>query len=199
MRASDSEREQTAERLRHAAGEGRLTVEELDERLDQAYRATTQAELAVLADDLPAPGVLPDNVRVVPGDEGTGRLIAIMGGVDRKGHWRLGRRCSVTCIMGGADLDLNDAEFASAEAELRVLCIMGGCDIRVPDGLNVQVSTVPIMGGVEVKLGETTPTPGGPVLRIRIVAIMGGGSIKRGRKLSQKGRHRVHGGPPPRP
>jgi hypothetical protein len=55
QRASDAEREAVAQRLRHAAGEGRLTPEELDERLTEAYRSKTLAELDALTADLPAP------------------------------------------------------------------------------------------------------------------------------------------------
>jgi hypothetical protein len=53
LRASDAEREQYAELLREQAGEGRLTVEELDERLGAVYAARTHAELSVLVGDLP--------------------------------------------------------------------------------------------------------------------------------------------------
>jgi hypothetical protein len=53
-RASDSEREAIVARLRQAAGEGRLTVEELTERIDAAYAATTRDELEPLTADLPA-------------------------------------------------------------------------------------------------------------------------------------------------
>ena len=52
-RASDAEREAVVARLRNAAGEGRLTVDELDERIDAAYAAKTRAELEPLTADLP--------------------------------------------------------------------------------------------------------------------------------------------------
>lgn len=55
MRASDADREATAERLRIAVGEGRLTLAEYDERLQLAYAAVTAGELADLVADLPAP------------------------------------------------------------------------------------------------------------------------------------------------
>jgi hypothetical protein len=54
VRASDAEREAVAERLRHAAAEGRLDPEELDERLGRAYAARTRDELTALTADLPA-------------------------------------------------------------------------------------------------------------------------------------------------
>jgi len=53
-RVSDAEREAAADRLRTAGGEGRLTLEELGDRLGRAYGATTAGELEPLAADLPA-------------------------------------------------------------------------------------------------------------------------------------------------
>ena len=61
LRASDADRDRVAERLRSAAGEGRLSSDELEERLEAAFAARTDAELAPLTADLPAP---PAHVRV---------------------------------------------------------------------------------------------------------------------------------------
>jgi hypothetical protein len=55
LRASDAERERVVDHLRAQAGEGRLTVEELDERLGTAYAVKTRSELAALTTDLPRP------------------------------------------------------------------------------------------------------------------------------------------------
>jgi Domain of unknown function (DUF1707)/2TM domain len=52
--ASDGDRDRVAERLRAAAAEGRLTAEELEERLETAFSARTEAELEPLVADLPA-------------------------------------------------------------------------------------------------------------------------------------------------
>lgn len=58
MRVSDAEREDAADRLRVAAGDGRLDLEELEQRLEQTYAARTYGELEPLIFDLPseAPG-----------------------------------------------------------------------------------------------------------------------------------------------
>jgi Domain of unknown function (DUF1707) len=53
-RASDAEREAVVARLRNAAGEGRLTVDELDERCSAALSAVTVGDLGALVRDLPA-------------------------------------------------------------------------------------------------------------------------------------------------
>jgi Domain of unknown function (DUF1707) len=54
IRVADADRERVAEQLRRAAGEGRLAPEELEERLEAAFAARTQADLAPLVADLPA-------------------------------------------------------------------------------------------------------------------------------------------------
>jgi hypothetical protein len=55
LRIGDAERDAAAERLRGHAAAGRLTVEELDERLGRALAARTRADLAVVEHDLPRP------------------------------------------------------------------------------------------------------------------------------------------------
>jgi Domain of unknown function (DUF1707) len=57
LRASDADRERIAERLRHAAGEGRLLAEELEERIGAALSAKTYGELDATVADLPRPSV----------------------------------------------------------------------------------------------------------------------------------------------
>ncbi len=56
LRASDSDRDAVVDRLREAAGEGRLDPEELEQRLDRALRARTYGDLAELLADLPGDG-----------------------------------------------------------------------------------------------------------------------------------------------
>jgi hypothetical protein len=53
MRAADSDRQFVADRLREALDQGRLSLGEYDERLQQAYAAKTYGELDGLLHDLP--------------------------------------------------------------------------------------------------------------------------------------------------
>ncbi|GGK55188.1 hypothetical protein Ppa06_12200 [Planomonospora parontospora subsp. parontospora] len=53
MRASDDDRDRVASVLREHYAQGRLTVEEFDERLEQLYASRTYGELATLTSDLP--------------------------------------------------------------------------------------------------------------------------------------------------
>jgi hypothetical protein len=193
LRASDTDREHAAEALRHAAGEGRLTVDELDDRLHQAFAARTRAELeTLLADVVPRGagehrplGVPAARVPVRAGEGGSRWLLSILGSCDRRGHWRLAERAININFWGGSDLDLNDVELAAQNTQLRVVTIMGGADIHVPEGLNVDVSEIAIMGGNDIRLGEARPDPGGPTLHIKMFTLMGGSDVTRGRRLTR--------------
>lgn len=220
MRASDADRERVATILRDAGADGRLAVDELDERLDAAYGARTLDDLDGLTTDLVAPerrgpagepAAAPGRVLVRGADGGTRWVVAIMGGAERRGRWQIGRRCTALSIMAGADLDLTHAEFDGPEVHLRVVSIMGGAEVRVPEHMNVVVSDLGLMGGNDVQVGDSTPDPGGPTLHLHLVSIMGGTSVRRGPKRSWRerreqrrlerergGAHGGHGLPPSR-
>jgi hypothetical protein len=197
QRASDADRERTAELLRDAAGDGRLTVEELEERLHAAYETRTQPELDALVADVVAPGGRERRPRVPVrrGEGGTRWLVSVMSGRDRRGRWRVGSNLNVVNVMGGADLDFNDAEFADDVVEMTVFSLMGGADIYLPEGLNVDITEFALMGGNSVDVGDEHPDPGGPLLRLKVISIMGGSDVKRGRKLTRSERRelRRHG------
>lgn len=198
LRASDADREQTAELLRRAAGEGRLTVDELDDRLAEAFAARTRAELEKLVADIVVGGDagLPvgapaTSLPVVPGEGATKWLISIMSGHDRRGHWRVGPKVINFNFWGGSEIDLNDAVLSAQQTEIRIISIMGGADVYVPEGLDVQVSDFSLMGGNGVQLGAERPAPGGPVVHLRLVSLMGGSNVRRGRKLSRRERRQL--------
>ena len=191
LRASDVDRERAVLTLGRAAGDGRLDVDELEERLQAAYAARTRAELerlladvggAIEGDLAPAPAPAPRARVVRTGAAGTLWIVSIMGGNERAGRWRVAERCNVVNFMGGAELDLCDAELSGEAIKINVYTLMGGFEIRVPNGADVQVSKFAFMGGHDVKLGSEPPPPGAPVIRIRLISIMGGGQVRRGRK-----------------
>ncbi|MDI6098599.1 DUF1707 domain-containing protein [Actinoplanes sp. NEAU-A12] len=57
MRAADADRQQIADQLKAALDEGRLSLHEYDDRVGAAYAARTYAELMVIVQDLPRPGL----------------------------------------------------------------------------------------------------------------------------------------------
>ena len=185
LRASDADREAAVDTLRHAASDGRLTTDELEERVSTAYAARTRNELARLTADLSVVPAQPSGLTVSDGPGGDRWVISVMGGHEKKGRWRLAARCTVLNVMGGSDIDLNDAELSGPVTELNMYSIMGGGSIRVPHGIEVHVSNFAFMGGNDADIGNERPDPGGPTLRLKLISIMGGSDVKRGRKLSR--------------
>jgi hypothetical protein len=176
VRASDAEREATIARLRDAAGEGRLSLEELAERVEAADGARTRADLASLIADLPA-----ESAPAAPARQ-TRRLYGILGGDTLSGPVRLGAECRVINLIGGADLDLTDAVLSEGEVTIRVFSLWGGSNVHVPDGVHVEHHGVGVLGWdkVEPPAEGGAPPPGAPVVRVRSISIMGGTDIKRG-------------------
>ena len=143
LRVSDADREQAAEVLRQAAGDGRITFDELDQRLEAAYAARTYGDLTEVTADLPAPGQPPPGPLAtapgtfpaarIGGEPGAGMSVAILGGVDRGGTWVVPPRHSVVAVLGGVQLDLREARFSQREVTIDVFTLMGGVDIMVGD------------------------------------------------------------------
>jgi Domain of unknown function (DUF1707)/Cell wall-active antibiotics response 4TMS YvqF len=175
IRASDAEREAAVARLRTAAGDGRLALDELAERLDRALNATMRAELEELTGDLPA-----QPAPALPAPKARRWIVAILGGGTHAGRWHIAARCTVVNVMGGADLDLTGAIVDGSETEIQVFSLMGGSKVVVPDGVHVELSGFAFMGGNDLKLDDRPPPPpGAPVVRVRAWSIMGGTDVRR--------------------
>jgi len=188
LRISDDDRHRVAEVLREAAGEGRIDLDELDERLEAAYAAKIYADLVPILADLPdaqLPAVRAASAPARAAGSATGRRydssLSIMGGQTRKGVWEIGPEHQAFTMMGGIDLDLREAVFGADEIVITAIAIMGGIDIYVNAHTKVSVEGVGIMGDfdqardkVEAQLG-----PGSPTVRVKGVALMGGVTVKR--------------------
>jgi hypothetical protein len=186
LRISDADRHQVAEILREAAGEGRLELDELDERLEATYAARTYADLVPITADLPAHPARPAQLApiasadVVPGAKRE-QHFAIMSGVTRKGVWVVPEHFNLFALMGGAELDLRDAKFAAHEVVLTINAFMGGANVIVGPNVRVQVEGTGIMGGYAGPSGLVEPEidENSPVVRVRGLAIWGGVNVER--------------------
>jgi hypothetical protein len=187
LRISDSERHQVAEILREAAGEGRLDMDELDQRLEATYAARTYADLVPITLDLPAhpnqrPVVKPTAASpdVVPGPDHESHF-AILSGLSRKGVWVVPKQMTILALMGGAELDLRRAKFAAPEVVITINAFMGGAQVIVGPSTRVQMEGTGIMGGYSGPSGlvDATLDENSPVVRIKGFAVWGGVSVER--------------------
>jgi hypothetical protein len=187
LRASDADRDQVATLLSTAYAEGRLSREEHDERIDQLMAAKTFDDLLPITRDLvivgpPAPVATPQSssrfaIDTTGQNPESDKMIAIFGGVTRKGRWRVRKNTHALALFGGMDLDLRDAIFEAPVVEISGFWCFGGLDIKVPEGIEIQDQTAGIFGGTDVRdVGD--PSPGAPTLVIKGVSLFGGVSIK---------------------
>lgn len=164
--------------LSRSFAEDRLTMGELDHRLDRAEHATSVLQLQELIADLPAEGAgAPAPEPEVPDRD---FVFAIMSGAKRRGSWPVPRHFKIIACMGGVDLDLTEAELAPGVSEMEVFAFMGGVQIRVPHWIRVEVHGSGFMGGFEERLAPSGqgPAPDAPVLRVRGFALMGGVDVR---------------------
>jgi Domain of unknown function (DUF1707)/Cell wall-active antibiotics response 4TMS YvqF len=167
MRASDQDREAVAEMLRSAAGDGRITLDELDQRLEQTYASRTYADLEVIVADLPKPGQLS------PGDVGELRLSAPVNDEKRTGRWQVPPRLYLSSGLGSIKLDFTEAVVRSREIFVEAQAGAGSIVLVVPEGYAVDVTGVrSIMGHAKSKV--TAPyDSGSPRMVVTGTAFMG--------------------------
>ncbi len=196
LRVSDEDRHTVAEVLRQAAGEGRIDLEELDERLEATYRAKTYGELVPITADLPlgghTPRPVPPSVPPVPtvppgraplpvAGPSYSNSLAVMSDCTRRGVWQVSDRHTAFSMMGSVTIDLREARFTARETVIDAYAIMASIDVVVNAWTHVVVEGVGIMGDfsesrpkVPAELG-----PDSPVVRIRGMALMAAVTVQR--------------------
>jgi Domain of unknown function (DUF1707)/Cell wall-active antibiotics response 4TMS YvqF len=179
IRASDAERDATTERLSAATGDGRLTLEEFSQRMERATTARTRAELDRLVADLPADAGAAGTVVAGRAAAGPSWHVSPIGGLRIYGPWRMDRHVIVISVVGGARLDLSQAQLAAPEVTVTKVSLVGGVRVWVPPGIRVEVSGFSLIGGTRVE-GGPEPGPGAPVVHIRAFSLVGGVRIRRG-------------------
>jgi hypothetical protein len=151
LRAAHDDRDRVVELLRVSAGDGRLTAEELDERLEQAMTARTYGELARLVADLPAEAsaatpAAPPRVKDVV------RIDTRSGHVKRVDRWVVPQRMEVKVTSGHVLLDFSQAVITQPTLDLNIDVRSGSVRLLTYPGIVVDADDVAIRSGsVKVK------------------------------------------------
>jgi hypothetical protein len=152
LRASHGDRDRVVELLRVAAGDGRLTAEELDERLEVALTARTYGELAALTTDLPAaPGFAAEAPAPKPKD--VVHIDCGSGNVRRDGRWIVPQRIEVRVTSGSVKLDFTEAVLSQPRLQIDAEVRSGGLTLVTKPGILVDADDVAIKSG-NVKVRE---------------------------------------------
>jgi len=175
LRASHEDRDRVVEVLRVAAGDGRLTAEELDERLEAALTARTYAELAVLTRDLPAgPGLAPAVPERTPKD--LVRIDLRSGHTKREGRWVVPRQMQVQITSGHARLDFTQAVISERSLHIDAEVRSGSLTLLTKPGVVVDTDDIAVRSGhvkVRAPWGPDVPV----VLRVTVSGKVGSGHI----------------------
>jgi len=176
LRASHEDRDRVAELLRVAAGDGRLTAEELDERLEKALTARTYAELAELSRDLPAaPGLAAGVAALRPKD--MIRIERTSGWAKREGRWLVPPRIEVRVKSGHITLDFTEAVITQPLLQIDADVGSGMLTLLTKPGIVVDADDVAVSsGGVKVR------APWGPdvpvILRVEVTGSVRSGHLR---------------------
>jgi hypothetical protein len=168
QRASHADRERVVQVLRTAAGDGRLTADELDQRLEAALTAHMLAELEPLLADLTAgPTVdVKDLVRITPGS-GSARWV---------GSWVVPRRLQIDLGSGSVLLDFRQAVIAVPELQINARIASGSLKLILRPGIVVDADDVTVGSG-SVKVVPVAGLDGPPELRVKVSGQIGSGSV----------------------
>jgi hypothetical protein len=170
------DRDQVVELLRVAAGDGRLTPEELDERLEAALTARTYSELAVLTTDLPVAGGQPAGLAPREAKELV-RIDCGAGAATRDGQWIVPKRMEVRVTAGSVRLDLTEAVITSPVLELQAEVHSGSLVIVTRPGIEVDADDIVVRSGsVRVRPHRAIGAP--VVLKVRVSGTVKSGSFQ---------------------
>jgi hypothetical protein len=179
IRISDADRERAAARLQQALAEGRITLDELEERLAVVYAARYAADLLPPFADLPGGDVVP----VPPAGPAPAipdRPLVLrtgMGTLRRSGPWTVPSRVQVQSVMGTVILDFCDTAVPPV-VDISLELGAGSARLLLPDGASADVDgMVAGMGTVRSKV-PSSPVPGRPHFRVHGRSAVGSVSVR---------------------
>jgi Domain of unknown function (DUF1707) len=178
MRASDADRDRVIDVLRAAVGEGRLTPDEFEERMQAVLSARTFGELAPFTADLPsAPARRPSAPTVAAPPEGELRIVQRGGSVSRTGPWKVPRRIELRPSWCDVTLDFTDAVLT--HDTLLIDMKMRGGTLRMVAGPGVVVDADDlIVRYTEVEMRPSAEPGAKVVLRVHLAGRMRYGRIE---------------------
>jgi hypothetical protein len=180
LRASHQDRDRVIEALRVAAGDGRLTMDELDERIELAMAARTYAELVPITADLPAAGSPLSSAPATSAQpKEVARIDCGSAHTKRDGRWVVPQRMEINVKSGHVLLDFTEAVITQSVLRIDAEVRSGHLRLITKPGIEVDTDDVSVRSG---HVNVRTPwRPDAPVtLRIEVAGKVASGHLNAG-------------------
>lgn len=181
---NDDARNAVVQRLSTHFADDRITMDELERRLDLVYKARLASELAALTADLPTPVAVATGQSSTPLATGAYAVLpyqlrTFMGNIEREGALQVSAHVELRAVMGNIELDLRDAHFG-AFTEISIKTIMGNVEIVLPSGVRVENDGGAFLGSFvcDIFSGAMPMVGTSPVVRFTGKAVLGNVEIR---------------------
>ena len=176
-----AQRETVVERLSSAFAHDVIEIDEFEQRVAEAYRAATRAELVRLTADLPPSTAMsvampasrealdaPDAPAPMPA-----RVKGFFSSVERGGYVALPPRVEIVARFANIELDLRTAWFLPGVTEIEIRSVFGNVEIQLPPDVTIENEGDWVISSVSFKRPDTDEGAyGASVVRITGRAVL---------------------------
>lgn len=158
-------RKEAEERLQWSYAHNHISIETLERRLEELHKTDDKIKIIELVQDLPSPEQ--DNQNETGENSwyhsGTGKkgetYFSLLGSNSRKGAWDVPSEMDVSAILGSQVLDFREARFPRKTVKIKAFTFMGSIEFKLPRGVQISTSGVPILGSIENKVESDASGP----------------------------------------
>ncbi len=162
----DAQRESAVEHLQQAAVDGRLSLEQLSDRVGAALTAQNTHEL-----ENATTGIA--DTPEVGATRSVSTVVAVLGDRRQVGRWRLPRTLRAWAFLGDVHLDLRDVVVGEDVVDIHTVTFLGNFVVDVPEGVEVELSGFDVLGDRELRLARVPRRAGTPLIRIHAYGLLG--------------------------
>lgn len=169
-------RKEAEERLQWCYAHNHISIEILEQRLEALHKTDDKIKIIELVQDLPSPTPVEEESNADNRwyHSGTGKksenYFSLLGSNKRKGAWDVPAEMDVAVVLGSQELDFREARFPRKTVRIKAFTFMGSIEIKLPRGVQISTSGIPILGSIENKVESDAS---GPRIEVEGFAVLG--------------------------
>ncbi len=168
----DPEREVVVGRIRRAMVDELISFDEIDERFEAVYAATTRAELALVTEDLPQ---LPPPIVARQAHPMAPTHVSVFGEIKKSGDIAVDSDVSFRSVFGTVVVDLSAACAITDGVTVTASSVFGEVAVIVPDGHRIVVDARSVFGSSVDEF--SAPLPGSATVQVKVSSVFGGTKV----------------------